>query len=97
MNKKLAEFNEKLKNSKIAIIGVGVSNLPLLDYLYKMNCDVTIFSDNKIDVDISNYRFPIHEDGLKELVGFDIIFRSPGCLPTREELVEEKKRGALVN
>ena len=96
MNKKLAEFNEKLKNSKIAIIGVGVSNLPLLDYLYKMNCDVTIFSDNKIDVDISKYKFPVHEDGLKELVGFDIIFRSPGCLPTREELVDEKKRGALV-
>ena len=95
MNKKLAEFNEKLKNSKIAIIGVGVSNLPLLDYLYKMNCDVTIFSDNKIDVDISKYKFPVHEDGLKELVGFDIIFRSPGCLPTREELVDEKKRGAL--
>ena len=96
MNKKLAEFNEKLKNSKIAIIGVGVSNLPLLDYLYKMNCDVTIFSDNKIDVDISKYKFSVHEDGLKELVGFDIIFRSPGCLPTREELVDEKKRGALV-
>ena len=96
MNKKLAEFNEKLKNSKIAIIGVGVSNLPLLDYLYKMNCDVTIFSDNKIDVDISKYKFSVHEDGLKELVGFDIIFRSPGCLPTREEIVDEKKRGALV-
>ena len=96
MNKKLAEFNEKLKNSKIAIIGVGVSNLPLLDYLYKMNCDVTIFSDNKIDVDISKYKFSVHEDGLKELVGFDIIFRSPGCLPTREEIVNEKKRGALV-
>lgn len=96
MNKKLAEFNEKLKNSKIAIIGVGVSNLPLLDYLYKMNCDVTIFSDNKIDVDISKYKFSVHEDGLRELVGFDIIFRSPGCLPTREEIVEEKKRGALV-
>ena len=34
MNKKLLEFNERLKKSKIAIIGLGVSNLPLLDYLY---------------------------------------------------------------
>lgn len=96
MNKKLLEFNEKLKNSKIAIIGIGVSNLPLLDYLYDMHCDVTIFSDNKIEVDISKYHYPVHENGLKELVGFDIIFRSPGCLPTRSEIVKEKKRGALV-
>jgi len=27
MNKKLEEFNNKLKNSNIAIIGLGVSNI----------------------------------------------------------------------
>ena len=42
MNKKLEEFNQRLKTSKIAVIGVGVSNLPLLDYLDNLNCDVTI-------------------------------------------------------
>ncbi len=93
---KLDEFNEILKKSKIAIIGIGVSNLPLLDYLYNLNCDVTIFSDNKIEVDLSKYNYPIYEDGLSKLVGFDIIFRSPGCLPTRYEIVMEKERGALV-
>ena len=31
MNKKLEEFNSKLKVSNIAIIGLGVSNIPLLD------------------------------------------------------------------
>ena len=96
MNKKLEEFNNKLKNSKIAIIGLGVSNLPLLDYLYEMNCNVEVFSDNKIEVDTSKYGYKIHEDGLKDLVGFDIIFRSPGCLPTRSEIVKEKERGCLV-
>lgn len=96
MNKKLMEFNEKLKESKIAIIGIGVSNLPLLDYLFELNCDVTIFSDKEIDIDISKYNYMVHEDGLSELVGFDIIFRSPGCLPTREEIVKERARGALV-
>ena len=48
MNKKLEEFNEKLKKSKIAIIGLGVSNIPLLDYLYELNCDVTIFDKKEI-------------------------------------------------
>lgn len=96
MNKKLTEFNEKLKNSKIAIIGLGVSNLPLLDYLYELNANVTIFSDNKIEIDLSKYNYQVHEDGLKDLIGFDIIFRSPGCLPTRPEIQKEIERGAYV-
>lgn len=96
MNNKLIEFNNKLKNSRIAIIGIGVSNLPLLDYLYDLGCNVEIFSDNKIETDLSKYNYPVHEDGLKELVGFDIIFRSPGCLPTRSEIVKEKERGCYI-
>lgn len=95
MNKKLQEFKEKLTTSKIAIIGLGVSNLPLFEYLYNLSCDVTIFQDNKLEIDISKYNYPIHY-GLKELKGFDIIFRSPGCLPSREELQEEISRGAYV-
>lgn len=95
MNKKFQEFKEKLTISKIAIIGLGVSNLPLLEYLYNLSCDVTIFQDNKLEIDISKYNYPIHY-GLKELKGFDIIFRSPGCLPSREELQEEISRGAYV-
>ena len=96
MNKKLTEFNNKLKNSKIAIIGLGVSNIPLLDYLYDLKCDVTIFSDNKIDLDLSKYHYPVYDDGLSNLVGYDIIFRSPGCLPTRPEIKKEMSRGAYV-
>lgn len=96
MNKKLSAFNNKLKNSRIAIIGLGVSNLPLLDYLYELNCDVTIFSDNLIDIDLTKYNYKIYTDGLANLVGYDIIFRSPGCLPTRSEIQKEIARGAYV-
>ena len=93
---KLEAFNQKLKASKIAIVGLGVSNLPLLDYLFDLGCDVTIFDEKKIEVDLSKYNFKVYEDGLANLVGFDIIFRSPGCLPTRVELASEIERGALV-
>ena len=96
MNKKLNEFNDRLKKSKVAIIGVGVSNLPLLDYLFDLGCDVTIFSDSKIEFDLSKYNFKVYDDGLSKLKGFDIIFRSPGCLPTREELAREIERGCYV-
>lgn len=96
MNSKLIEFNERLKKSRIAIIGIGVSNLPLLDYLFELGSDVTIFSDKKIEVDLSKYNYKVYEDGLSLLKGFDIIFRSPGCLPTRSEIVKEKERGCYV-
>ena len=39
-------FKEELKQSKIAIIGAGVSNIPLIKCLIKQNCNITIF-DNK--------------------------------------------------
>ena len=34
-NQKLKEFEEYIKFRKIAVIGLGVSNLPLIDYLYE--------------------------------------------------------------
>ena len=34
-NKKLEEFEEYIRFRKVAIIGLGVSNLPLLDYMYQ--------------------------------------------------------------
>ena len=36
------------------------------------------------------------ENSLENLKGFDIIFRSPSCLPTKPELQAEIKRGAIV-
>lgn len=99
MNSKLDEFNKRLLNGKVAIIGLGVSNLPLLDYLYNLGCkDVVLFNDKEISVDVSKYGYQVYEgDGyLDHLVGFDIIFRVPGCLPSQEELVREKERVAYI-
>lgn len=99
MNSKLDEFNKRLLNGKVAIIGLGVSNLPLLDYLYNLGCkNVVLFNDKEISVDVSKYGYQVYEgDGyLEHLVGFDIIFRAPGCLPSQEELVREKEKGAYI-
>lgn len=98
MNKKLEEFNKNLIGKKIAIIGLGVSNIPLLDYFKDIDCEVSIFNEGDISVDLSNYNYQVYTGGncLDNLVGFDIIFRSPSCLPNRKEIVEEKNRGCYV-
>ena len=98
MNKKLIEFNNNLIGKRIAIIGLGVSNRPLLDYFREIDCSVSIFSEKEIEEDITSYGYDVYvgENCFSHLSGFDIIFRSPGCLPTRNEIVKEIERGALV-
>ena len=102
---KLQEFNNYIVNKKVAIIGMGVSNIPLLDYFYKKNANVTIFDKRNIeDLDknviekVSRYNMGMFlgENHLSNLKGFDIIFRSPSCRPDTKEIVEEVKRGAIL-
>ena len=104
-NEKLNEFNDYIRYRKVAIIGLGVSNLPLLDYLYDKKANVTVFDEREYDQipkenieKITNYGFMMHfgKDCLQNLKNFNVIFRSPSCLPTKPELVEEANRGALV-
>ena len=105
INKELIELNNYLKNRKVAIIGLGVSNLPLLDYMHNVGAKVTVF-DNRIIKDIpkdtmkkiTDYamEFSLGPNNLSKLEGFDIIFRSPSCLPTVPELQKEVERGAIL-
>lgn len=105
VNEKLNEFNEYIKFRKVAVIGLGVSNLPLLDYLHDKKSTVTIFDDRNIDElpkeiveKITNYgfNFSFGKNSLEKLQNFDLIFRSPSCLPTKPELQAEIKHGAIV-
>ncbi len=104
-NQKLIEFNNYLEGRKVAIIGLGVSNLPLLKYMYEKDAKVTVFDEKekeeiprklleRLDKYDANAFFG--KNCFENLKGFDIIFRSPSCLPTRKELVEEKNRGAII-
>ena len=102
INEKLKEFNKFLENKKIAIIGMGVSNLPLLDYFYDKNAKVTIFSNNSLTEEImekiNKYRYEVEigTDNLSMLKGFDLIFRSPSALPTTPEFLREVEKGSIL-
>ena len=104
-NQKLEDFEKKLKNQKVAVIGLGVSNIPLIDYLKEKQANVTVLDDreeNKLDSNVINkvkqygFKYFLGKGNLENLKGFDLIFRSPSCLPTKPELAAEKERGAIV-
>lgn len=105
VNKKLQEFEHYIRNKKVAIIGLGVSNIPLLDYFSDKGAEITVFDKRNIDEIDKNVldkitqrciKFSFGEHNLVNLVGFDIIFRSPSCRPDIPELKAESVRGAII-
>ena len=56
-NTKLEEFNNSIVGKKIAIIGLGVSNEPLIDYMQERKVKLAVFdkrNQEKIDPKILN-------------------------------------------
>ncbi len=105
VNQKFEEFKSYIYNCKVAIIGLGVSNVPLLRFLYDLGAIITVFDDRPVDkmpeeilqiLSTCNIDKAFGLGNLNNLSGFDMIFRSPSCLPTTRELVEEAKRGAII-
>ena len=104
-NKKLKAFENNMKGKRVAVVGLGVSNTPLIDYLHDLMAKVTVFDerneeklDQKIVEKIRSYNFDLvtGKNALHFLRGFNVIFRSPSCLPTTLQLRSEQKRGAIV-
>jgi len=105
INKKLEEFNKSLENKRVAIIGLGVSNEPLIDYLYNLQANISVFdkrTEDKIDKailsKINKYNIDKYfgENYLSNLKDFDIIFKSPSCRPDLPEIEKEVARGAKL-
>lgn len=105
VNNKLEEFNNYIKNKKVAIIGLGVSNIPLIKYLRDLGSNIVLFDNkpiNELDSGILDkiYEYKLEysfgENYLSKLIGFDVIFRSPSCRPDLLEIEKEINRGAIL-
>ncbi len=105
VNKKLEEFNNYIKNKRVAILGLGVSNIPLIDYLHSLGAEIVLFNNKPIDTLDSNildkiYEYKLEysfgENYLSKLNGFDVIFRSPSCRPDLPEIKKEIANGTIL-
>ena len=104
-NKNLDEFKAYIKGKYVAIMGMGISNTPLIKYLMDLDANITVF-DKKTEEEldkalieeyaIQGVKFSPGENYLKNLVGYDIIFRSPSMRPDTPELEKELDRGAIL-
>ncbi len=105
INEKLEAFKKDINGKRVAIIGFGVSNIPLVKYLIDLNADITVFDKRTLDkIDKEKYeeyvlagvKFSLGDEYLKNLVGYDYIFRSPSMRPDIREVVDEVERGATL-
>ena len=97
------EYIDTLKNRSVAVIGVGVSNLPLIETLLENGVSVTARDKRTIEemgadaeklsaMGASLRLGPDYLEGLTE----DVIFRTPGLMPFEEHLAAARARGSAV-
>lgn len=100
----LSEYFESIKSKKICVIGIGVSNLPLIEALLDAGCRVTA-CDKRNEAELGDdysrlsslgCSFFLGDDYLEHLEGFDIIFRTPGLMPFDPHLAAAKEAGAII-
>lgn len=108
MKKDFSQFKSWIKDKKVAVIGIGISNQPLLKMLADLEVNLSAFDviekdSKKAEVlrkEFTNSGYNINwflgKDYLKNLQGFDVIFRTPIMMPYQAELLAEKARGAII-
>lgn len=103
----LQSFLSFCKNKRIAVLGMGISNRPLVRLLLHAGLETELF-DRKEAVNFKSFLDELKEedheppahfgtDYLSELKNFDLIFRTPFLRPDTPELLAEKKRGAIIS
>ena len=97
------EYFSSLKDKKIAVLGLGVSNRPLVRLLLEFGCDVT-GCDRTPREKLENEVLELERQGCKLSVGdgylddlqAELVFRTPGMHPGNPALESLRRRGAKV-
>ncbi len=104
MNNKLSSFKNEIKDKKVAVLGIGISNTPLIKYLANLGVDITAF-DRSNETELAStlkafegmdVAYSLGEDYLSRLKGYDVIFKTPKVRFDVPELLAERARGAVV-
>lgn len=99
----LDEFTASVKGKNITVIGIGISNLPLIKYLVKLGAHVKA-CDRKRQSDLGEIYdelkalgvlFSLGDGYLSDISG-DIIFKTPGMRFDTPELLAEKEKGTVI-
>ena len=99
----LQEYLVSLQHKTVAVIGIGVSNTPLLRLLLENGIAVTA-CDKRDRADLGELADELEQLGAKLQLGEDylegltqdVIFRTPGMRPDVQQLLRAKERGSVI-
>ena len=97
------EYFKGLAGKKIAVLGLGVSNRPLVRLLLEFGCDVTgcdrtpreKLDQEVLDLEAAGCKLSLG-DGYTDGVEADLVFRTPGMHPGNPAIVALTDKGAAV-
>lgn len=103
MNSAFETYFNALRGKKIAVLGLGVSNRPLVRLLLEYGCDVTgcdktpreKLDQEVLDLEALGCKLSLGESYL-DGVEADVLFRTPGMHPMNPAICALRDRGAQV-
>lgn len=104
MKKDFKEFKDFIAGKKTAVVGLGVSNRPLIDFLIGMGAVVSGF-DKKNENEFPEVAEELKKKGvtlilgdnyLDKLAGYDVIFKTPGMRIDCDALKKAAAEGSYI-
>ena len=100
---KLSQYIDNIRDKKIDVIGIGVSNTPLIIKLLRKGCRITV-RDKSPREKLGTVTDEIEAlggtlilgEGYLQNIDADIIFRTPGLRPDLPELLKARERGSVI-
>ena len=103
MTTAFSQYFTSLKDKKVAVLGLGVSNRPLVRLLLQFGCDVTGCDRTpreKLDAEVLELEAAGCKlrlgDGYLDAVEADIVFRTPGMHPANPAITALRDQGAEI-
>lgn len=104
MKVEFESFKNNLKGKRVAVLGIGISNRPLIKYISNLGALITA-CDRKSREDIGDICNEFETEGVELKLGsmylsglekFDIIFRTPSLRPDTPELLAAAEKGVYI-
>lgn len=104
MKKDFNDFKGFIKGKKVAVVGIGVSNIPLIKFLVKLGANVTAFDmkDREAlgevakEFNLLKVNLELGEGYLDRLTGFEVVFKTPSMRIDGEALNRAKEEGSYI-
>ncbi len=103
MADKIEAFQQWIKGKTVSVIGIGISNRPLIDFLLDAGAAVTAH-DKKTQEQLGDVAQELKEKGVSLVLGEEyldnvcgqVIFRTPGLRFDHPGLIKAQQGGAIV-